>query len=148
MAVNIQEIVDRFAALAAPRLANLLRLKSVRHVYESTPGELNSKVIENGHEVTLDRWKQAVQPYRNIERFISDERVMQYIIDPGLLPIVTAVSKDIIGRRLLVTRRIAAMKSDKGVAAHMNNFGIRVTMHFDETEGDTIVAWEGLYGVL
>ena len=50
-----QETVDRLAALAKPSLTSLLRLRNVRHVYEPTPGAVNSKVVEESHEVTLDQ---------------------------------------------------------------------------------------------
>lgn len=143
-----QETVDRFAELAKSWLTSLLRLRSVRHVYDPTPGALNSKVIRHGHEVTLTKLKRASQPYRDIERFLGDEKVGQYIVGPGLLPIVTAISKDILGRKLLVTRRVAARDDDKGVIGHLDGFGIRIIMYFDEAAGETIVEWECLYGVL
>jgi hypothetical protein len=94
----------------------------VRHAYDPTPGALNSRVVEDGNELTLDKLKRAFQPYRDIERFLSDEKVMQYIIDPGLLPIVTALSKDIVGKKVLVTRRVAARDDDKGVIGHLDGF--------------------------
>ena len=103
-AVNEQETVDRLAALARQRLTGLLRLRSVRHVYDATPGALTSRGEEDGNEFILDKLKRASQPYRDIERFLSDEKVMQYIIGPGLLPVVIALSKDIVGKKLLVTR--------------------------------------------
>jgi hypothetical protein len=120
----------------------------VRHIYDSTPGELNSKFVEDDHEVSLNKLKRALQPYRDIERFLSDEKVMQYIIGPGLLPVVTALSKDLMGRKLLVTRKVAERDDDKGVVGHLDGFGVRIMMYFDEAAGDTIVAWECLYGVL
>jgi len=92
--------------------------------------------------------KRASQPYRDIERFFTSEKVMQYIVDPGLLPIVTALSKDIVGRKLLVTRRVAAPDNDKGVSAHLSGFGVRIAMFFDEPSGETILEWDCLYGVL
>ena len=143
-----QETVDRLAVLATPRLTSLLRLKNTKHVYDPTPGALNSKVIEDGHEVTLTKLKRASQPYRDIERFLGDEKIGQYIVGPGLLPVVTAISKDILGRRLLVTRRVAARNDDKGVVGHLDGFGIRIIMYFDATAGETIVEWECLWGVL
>ena len=142
--MNEQEVVDRLAGLAAPRLASLLRLRSVRHVYDPTPGALNSI----SDKVTLNKLKRASQPYRDIERFFTSEKVMQYIVDPGLLPIVTALSKDIVGRKLLVTRRVAAPDNDKGVSAHLSGFGVRIAMFFDEPSGETILEWDCLYGVL
>ena len=145
--MNEQETVDRLAALAKPRLASLLRLRSVRHVYDPTPGALNSRSVENGNEFTVDKLKRASQPYRDIERFLSDDKVMEYIVNPGLLPIVTALSKDILGKKVLVTRRVAARDQDKGVIGHLDGFGVRIMMYFDEAAGDTIIAWECLYGV-
>jgi hypothetical protein len=145
--VNEQEAVDRLAVLAKPRLTGLLRLRSVRHVYDPTPGELNSSFVEDGHVITLNKLKRASQPYRDIHRFLAGEKVMQYIIDPGLLPVVTALSKEIAGRSVLGTRRVAAKREDKGVAGHLNGFGVRIGMYFDEVAGDTIVEWTCLYGV-
>jgi hypothetical protein len=146
--VTEQKMVDRFAALAEPRLTSLLRLRGVRHVYDPKPGALNSTVVEGGHILALDKLKRASQPYRDIQRFLSDEKVMQYVIGPGLLPVVTAVSKDIAGRKVLITRRVAARDGDKGVIAHLAGFGLRIMMYFDETAGETIVEWNCLYGVL
>ena len=108
--MNDQETVDRLAVLAKPRLTSLLRLRSVRHVYDPTPGALHSRVVENGKDIALDKWKQAAQPYRDIQRFLSEEKVMTYIIGPGVLPVVMALSRRISWEsRLLVTRRVAAL---------------------------------------
>lgn len=145
--VSKQETVDRLAVLAKPRLTGLLRLRGVRHVYDSSDGALNSKVSDGGEVFTLDKFKRALQPYREIERFLSDEKVMQFIIGPGLLPVVTALSKDIVGKTLLVTRRVAARDDDKGVVGHLDGFGVRIMMYFDEAAGETIVEWNCLYGV-
>jgi hypothetical protein len=73
---------------------------------------------------------------------------MQYIIGPGLLPVVMALSKDIVGKKLLVTRRVAAKDDDRGVIGHLDGFGVRIMMYFDEAAGETIVEWNCLYGVL
>jgi len=146
--VNDQATVDHIAVLAEPRIKSLLRLRSVRHVYEPTPGAFNSRIVESGHEFTLDKLKRASQPYRDIGRFFVDEKVMQYIIGPGLLPIATALSKDIMGKRLLITRKLAARDDDKGVIGHLDGFGMRIMMYFDEVVGETIVEWGCLYGVL
>jgi hypothetical protein len=146
--VTEQETVDHIAVLAKPRLTSLLRLRNVIHIYDPTPGAVNSKVVENGHEVTLGNLKTASQPYRDIERFLFEEKIMQYIVGPGLLPVVTALSKAIMGRKLLVTRKVAARDDDKGVVGHLDGFGVRIMLYFDEATGDTIVAWECLYGVM
>jgi hypothetical protein len=146
--VNEQETVDRLAVLAKPRLTTLLRLRGVRHVYESTPGTLNSSVIELDQQVILNKFKRAPQPYRDIERFLADDKVMQFIVGPGLLPVVTALSKDIIGKKLLVTRRVAARKDDQGVIGNLDGFGVRIMMYFDAASDDKIVEWSCLYGVL
>ena len=147
-AVNEQETVDRLAAMAKPRLTSLLRLRSVKHVYDPTPGVLNSSVMDDGHKVILDKLKRASQPYRDIERFLADEKVMEYMIGPGVLPVAMALSKDIVGKKLLVTRRVAARDGDKGVVGHLGGFGVRIMMYFDKRAGETIVEWSCLYGVL
>lgn len=147
-AVNEQKIVDWFAVLAEPRFASLLRLRSARHVYDSIPGALNSTFVEGGTPVTLNKLKRASQPYRDIQRFLSGDKVMQYIIGPGLLPIVTALSKDIAGKKLLVTRRVGAMDGEQGVAGHLGGFGVRIRMYFDEGAAETIIEWTCLYGVV
>ena len=134
--------------LAKPHLASLLRLRSVKHVYEPTPGTLNSKVVVDGHTLTLDKLKRASQPYSNIERFLVDEKVMQYIVAPGLLPVVVALSKEIMGKKMLVTRKLAAMDADRGVLAHLDGSGVRIMIYFDQTAGETIVEWNCLFGVL
>jgi len=36
----------------------------------------------------------------------------------------------------------------QSVVGHLDGYGVRVIMYFDEAYGDTIVAWECLYGVL
>jgi len=59
---------------------------------------------------------------------------MQYIIGPGVLPVVTALSKDIMSKTFWPTG--------------LQGFEVRVMLYFDEAGGDTIVAWECLYGVL
>ncbi len=146
--MNDQGTVDRLAELANPRFAGLLRLRSVRHAYDPTPGALHSRTVEGGKEFALDKWKRASQPYRDIQRFLSAEKVMQYIIDPGILPVAMALSKDILGKKVLVTRRVAARDGDKGAIAHLGGFGLRIMMYCDEASGETIVEWNCLYGVL
>jgi hypothetical protein len=146
--MNEQTMVDRLAVLAEPRLASLLRLRSARHIYDPTPGALNSKVLADGREVLLNKLTRASQPYRDIQRFFSDEKVMEYIVSPGLLPVAMALSKDILGKKILVTRRLAARDGDKGVIGHLTGFGVRIMMYFDETGGETIIEWNCLYGVL
>lgn len=141
-------MVDVFAALAKPRIVSLLRLQGAKRVYEPTPGALNSKIEVDGREVILAKWKRALQPYREIARFVSEDRVTQFIIDPGLLPLVTAISKDMLGRKLLVTRPVAVTPGFKGAAAYVGDFGVRIHLFPDEDSQDTIVAWECLYGVL
>jgi hypothetical protein len=103
--------------------------------------------VESGERVVLSKWQRGQQPYKDLERFLGDERVMQSVIDPGLLPIAKAIARDVLGRRILVTRRIAAKPGDSGAIAHVEGYGIRVLVYEDTDAGDTIVAWECLYGV-
>jgi hypothetical protein len=123
----------------------LLKLK-VRHVYETTPGNAQSKLVADGHEVQFKLVK-SVQPYKDIERFIADDKVMGFVIGPGVLPIVRAISMDLRGRKMLVTRRIETRDDDKGVVAHLDHFGGRVIMSFDSIRNETDLVWEALYGV-
>ena len=145
--MNAQETVNRFALLAEPRLATLLRLSTARHVYDPVPGAVNSDSVESGERIVLSQWQRSQQPYKDLERFLGEERVMQSVIDPGLLPIAKAIARDVLGRRILVTRRIAAKKNDSGAIAHVEGYGIRILLYADTDAGDTIVAWECLYGV-
>jgi hypothetical protein len=145
--LNSQETVDRLALLAKARLATLLRLSTARHIYDPLPGAINSESVAAGQPVVLSQWQRGQQPYKDLERFLADERVMQSVIDPGLLPIAKSIARDVLGRRILVTRNIAAKQNDTGAIAHVEGYGIRVLVYDDTDAGDTIVAWECLYGV-
>ena len=143
--VTEQEIVNRFAKAAKPRLIDLLKLK-VKHVYETTPGVENSKVVIDGSEVEFVKVR-TVQPYKGIERFLAGDKIVGFVVNPGLLPIVKAISMDVRGRKMLVTRRIQGTHKDKGVVAHLDDFGIRIVISFDAVLDEAHVVWECLYGV-
>jgi hypothetical protein len=143
--MNPQAIVDQFARSAKPRLMDLLKLK-VQHVYDPTPGGLHSKSIVEGCTVEV-RLQTATQPYRDIERFLAEDKLMGFVINPGLLSIVTAISGNLRGRRLLVTRKVEARDDDRGVVAHLDGFGMRIMMYSDLAVNETQVVWECLYGV-
>ncbi len=140
-----QQIVDLFAKAAKPRLMDLLKLK-VRHVYETTPGDANTKLVIDGSEVVFKSVRSA-QPYKDIERFVAEDKVIGFVVNPGLLPIVKAISMDVRGRKMLVTRRIQAREEDKGVTAQLDHFGVRIMMSFDPVRDETDVVWEALCGV-
>ena len=140
-----QAMVELFARLAQPRLMELLKLKA-RHVYETTPGNANDDLVIDGSEVRFKLVRTA-QPYRDIQRFVADDKVMGFVIGPGVLPIVKAISTDLRGKTMLVTRRIQSRDADKGVVAHLDHFGGRVVMSFDSNRNETDVVWEALYGV-
>lgn len=131
-----QEMVDRIALMAKPRLVELLRLK-IPHVYDDRPADQNSGL----------KLVRTVQPYADIERFMAEDKLVGFVINPGLVPIVKAISFDMRGRQSLTTRRIAAMPGDRGVIAHLDGFGVRIQMFYDEDEGDTHIVWECLYTV-
>lgn len=143
--VTEQEIVDLFTKAAKPRLMDLLKLK-VRHIYETTPGNANSKIVIDGTEIRFKSIR-STQPYKEIERFVAEDKVIGFVVNPGLLPIVKAISMDLRGRKMLVTRRIQARENDKGVAAQLDHFGVRIMMNFDSARSETQVVWEALYGV-
>jgi len=133
-----QEIVDLFAKAAKPRLMDLLKLK-IRHVYAESTVLIDERVIQF-------KSTRSTQPYRDIERFTAADKIIGFVVDPGLLPIVKAISMDVRGRKLLVTRRIPARDEDKGVVAQLDGFGIQVMMSFDSVRNETQVVWESLYG--
>jgi hypothetical protein len=143
--VTDQQIVDLFARVAKPRLMDLLKLK-VKHVYDTTPGDVNSEIVIDGNQIRFKGVRSA-QPYRDIERFVADDKVMGFVVNPGLLPIVKAISMDVRGRKMLVTRRIQDRDEDKGVVAQLDHFGVRIMMSFDSVRNETQVVWEVLYGV-
>jgi hypothetical protein len=140
-----QAMVNLFAKLAQPRLMELLRLK-VRHVYETTPGNADSKLVIDGSEVQF-KLVRTTQPYKDIERFVADDKVMGFVVGPGVLPIVKAISMDLRGKTMLVTRRIQTRDDDKGVVADLAHFGGRVMMSFDMERNETDLVWQALYGV-
>jgi hypothetical protein len=139
-----QAMVDHFAKLAKPRLLDLLKLK-VRHVYEPTPGNSGSMLVIDGCEVEF-RLLRTAQPYKDIERFLAEDKLIGFIVNPGILPIVKAISTDIRGRNMLVTRRIEPRDDDHGAVAHLDHFGVRVMMFFDSDLNETQVIWESLHG--
>jgi hypothetical protein len=143
-AMTEQEIVDLFAKAAKPRLMDLLKMK-IRHVYETTPGSAESTIVIDGNEIRFKSIRTA-QPYKDIERFVAEDKVIGFVVNPGLLPIVKAISMDVRGRKMLVTRRIQARDEDKGVVAQMDNFGVRIMMSFDSVRNEMQVVWECLYG--
>jgi hypothetical protein len=140
-----QEIVDHIARLAKPRLLELLKL-TVPHLYDPRPGRAESKSEANEAGVGL-KLVRTVQPYGDIQRFITEDKVMGFMVNPGLVPLVKAIAFDVRGRRLLVTRQIAATPDDKGGVAHVDGCGVRVMLYYDEDEGVTHLVWECLYGV-
>jgi hypothetical protein len=140
-----QDVVNRLAALAQPRLYELLRLSSARHVYDPMPGLPGAKYMAEEGEVILNGSKRAVQPYQSIERFLSQEKAISFLIEPGLLPIVKAIALDVRGRKLLVTRKPAPRESDQGAVGYLPGFGVRLLL---ATGPETTLTWECLYGVL
>jgi hypothetical protein len=140
-----QAMVDHVAKLAKPRLMELLKA-NVRHIYETTPGSANCKLVVEGSEVRF-KLLTAKQPYRDIARFMAEDKLAGFILTPGLVPIVKAISADIRGRKLLVTRKIQGREDDKGVVAHLDDFGIRILMHSDPGSEETELIWECLYAV-
>ncbi len=141
-----QETVDKLALLAQQRLSNLLRLQSVQHFHEPTPGKLMDLSTHNGIPLVANRLKEALEPYKDLSRFTTEERIMSRVIDIGLLPIVTALMQEIRSKKFLLTRNIAPRRTDRGVSAHIEGIGVRVSLYLEESSGDTIVAWHCLYG--
>jgi len=83
-----------------------------------------------------------------IERFLGEEKLSQYIVGPGPFPVATALSKAIMGKKFLVTRKVAARDDDKRVVGHLDGFRVRIVVYFDEAANETTVSFECLYGAL
>lgn len=141
-----QETADKLALLAKPRITNLLRLQSVQHIHDATPGKLMDTSTCNGMTIVANRLKEALEPYKDLSRFTTEERIMSRVIDIGLLPIVTAMMQEIRSKKFLLTRNIANAKTDHRAYAHIEGIGVRVSVYMDLRSGDTIVAWHCLYG--
>jgi len=135
-------MAEQIAKLAQPRLLELLKLK-VRHVYETTPGLAKSKLIVDGVPVEF-KLVTSTQPYANIERFMADDKVIGFIVNPGLLTIAKVLSQELRGRKMLVTRRI---QPGDAAGADFDLFGVRVVLSFDAALNETRVVWECLYAV-
>jgi hypothetical protein len=140
-----QAMVDHIAKTAGPRLMELLKLK-IRHVYETTPGRADSQLVVDGSEIRF-RLHTATQPYKDIERFMTEEKLIGFLVNPGVLSIVKAISMEVRGRKMLVTRKIQPADSEAGVSADVDDFGARVRMVFDAELEEARVIWECLYGV-
>lgn len=146
-----QALADLFAKVAKPRLLDLLKLKSVEHVYDPTPGRAPASFLYQGREISL-KLHTTTQPYKDILRFVSAEKVQAYILDPGLLPAVKAILTDVRGRRVLVTRRVGPrITSGKDTAenagvGHLDGFGMRLVVQVDSSD-EWQLTWECLYGV-
>ena len=140
-----QDVVNRLALLAQPRLYELLRLSSARHIFDPMPGLPGAKYFAEEGEVLLNSCPRSVQPYQSIERFLSQEKAIPFLIEPGLVPLVKALALDVRGRKLLVTRKPAPRESDRGAVGYLPGFGIRLLL---ATGPETTLTWECLYGVL
>lgn len=139
-----QEMVDLVAASAKPRLLELLRLK-VRHIFELTPGAAKSKLVVEGSAVEF-KLIQTTQLYKDIERFMAEDKLAGFIVTPGVLPIVKAITMDMRGRKMLVTRKILSKPGD-ATHAQMDEFGVRILISFDPDLSESRLTWECLYGV-
>lgn len=140
-----QDVVNRLALLAQPRLYELLRLSSARHIFDPMPGLPGAKYFAEEGEVLLNQYPRTVQPYQSIERFLAPEKAIPFLIEPGLVPLVKAIALEVRGRKLLVTRKPAPRESDRGAVGYLPGFGIRLLL---ATGPETTLTWECLFGVL
>lgn len=144
--MNPQEMADFFARLAKPRLMELLKLQNVEFLYDPTPGRAPATYFHQGEEVPL-KLQKASQPYKDIYRFANEEKVQNFILDPGLVPLVKAIKTDVRGRRFLMTRKVDRKnEAEKGPVADLDGFGMRVLLQLDFRTEEWQVIWECLYG--
>jgi hypothetical protein len=145
--MNPQQMADFFARLAKPRLMELLKLQNVELLYDPTPGRTPSTYFHEGREIPL-KLQNTSQPYKDIYRFVNEEKVQDFILDPGLVPLVKAIKTDVRGRKFLMTRKVDRKnEAEKGPVAHLEGFGIRILLQLDFKTEEWQVVWECLYGV-
>ncbi len=144
--LNAQEMVDLFVLKAKPRFVDLLKVK-VPHMYDAVPGRDNSTTMTDVGEVRLKLLRSS-QPYGGMDRFATEEKVMGFVVNPGMLPIVKSMTFASQGRKVLVSRRIAPAAGDRGAVAYMDGYGIRVMLTFDAATNESTVVWEWLFGVV
>ena len=116
----------------------------MQHIYDPTPGKLHDTTVVDGLTLVANRFKQALQPYRDLNAFTTDERIMPHVIDAGLVPVVKALMQEIRGQQYLLTRNMIDAKV--GSSSYIEGIGVRIRIYTDEDADDTIVAWEVLYG--
>ncbi len=143
--LSAQEMVDLFARKAKMRMDDLLRLK-VEHVYDDRPGRDGATTATAHGEVKLKLFKTS-QPYGGMDRFAQEDKVIGFVINPGLLPIVKAMTFAAQGRKVVASRKVAAA-GERGAGADVAGYGIRVMVSFDAATNESTVAWEWLFGVL
>jgi|GEM_PF-1556955 len=144
--LNAEEMVALFIAKAKPRLVDLLKLK-VEHFYDERPGLDGSTTKTDKGEVKLKLLRTS-QPYGGMDRFATEEKVMGFVVNPGLLPIVKSMVFAAQGRKLLVTRRIESVGPERGTVGYIDGYGIKVILTYDAATNESTVAWQWLFGVL
>jgi hypothetical protein len=145
--MNPQQMADFIARLAKPRLMELLKLQTVEFLYDATPGRPPATYFYQGREIPLKLQKTS-QPYKDIYRFANAEKVQQFILDPGLVPLVKAIKTDVRGQKFLMTRKVERKdEREKGPVGHLDGFGMRILLQLDLKTEEWQVIWECLYGV-
>lgn len=143
--LTAQEMVELFARKAKPRLQELLRIRG-EHLFDATPGHEGSSTLTERGEVKLKVGRTS-QPYKDIHRFANDEHVIGFVVNPGLVPIVKAMTIAMLGKKLLVTRALGP--TPKGaVSAPIEGYGVRVLLRHDEDQNETTITWEWLFGAV
>jgi hypothetical protein len=120
---------------------DLLKLK-VRHVYETTPGNVNSKFVIDGCEVDF-RLLRTAPPYKDIGRFLATDNLISF---PACFQSSKQFRWTPVGEKCW-SRKAHARDDDKSLVAHIDHFGIRVMISFDSVLNEAQVVWESLYGV-
>ena len=140
-------MADWIAKMAKPRLMDLLKLPNIHQLYDATPGRPPAQFFLQGREIPLKLHK-TTQPYKDVQRFLSEEKIQNFILDPGLVPAVKALITEARGMKFLMTRKVARKdESEKGPVGHLEGFGMRVLVQLDLKTEEWQLVWECLYGV-
>lgn len=136
-------MIEGFAAIVSERLKVTLP-KGFTLVYEESPGEANSVLTVDDSQIVLDKLQQVRVPIANIESHESTRLLLIKAVDT----LVDAISNDIKGKALLVTRPPALVHDPPGKVAYVKGFGMRIVVKFNlQTLDRHDVYVECLYGV-
>jgi hypothetical protein len=137
-----QHMMEGFSTIVSERLKATLP-KGFRLVYEESPGEANSVLTVGNSQIVLNKLQQVHVPIANIEHESTRLRLTEAVDT-----LVDAISHDIKGKALLVTRPLAFVNDPPARVVYVKDFGMRIVVKYNlQTKDRHDVYVECLYGV-